>query len=179
MSGTWKTLAEKGKTQEVPVPFRVSGRKQAEHELFYHLPKTGRSPALFSALPYVAMHQGELFANPYPPGYSPRRAGFPETTPTLTAQLPSQSKPSLARVPSTSRGTDPSWVGAVGEQPPRSREKPEPAVQGQDFTLTRQPSTCKLRGLKCPLSGRVWQENEVKVPLLPNLSSTVVLEPLR
>lgn len=38
---------EKGKTQESPALFQVSGRKYAERKLFHHLPKTHKSPALF------------------------------------------------------------------------------------------------------------------------------------
>ena len=80
--GTLQTLAEKGKMQESPAPFQVSGRKHAEHELFYHLPKIRRSPALFSALfrMYLCIKGTvELFANIYPPPVSTEGDTQPDT----------------------------------------------------------------------------------------------------
>lgn len=53
--------------------------------------------------------------------------------PENTAAIPEQFLSHPCPAPSP-QGTDPSWVGAVGEQPPRSRENPEPALQGRDFS---------------------------------------------
>lgn len=103
---------------------------------------------------------------------SDRDTGFPESTPILEIQLQLPSNSLLARAPSISAEDVPVTGGGCGEQP-------ELALQGWYFSLRHQRSTCKLRGLKCSLSGRVWQENEVKVTLLPNLNSTVVLELLK
>lgn len=143
------------------------------------------SCSLFYSIPYVSLHQGEKMQTSIPLPWVQKEIlnqtcrlswdySHPENTAAITEQFLSRPCP-----PPSPWGTDPSWVGAVGEQPPCSREKPEPALQGWDFSLKHQPSTCKLRGLKCSLSGRVWQENEVKVTLLPNLNSTVVLELLK
>lgn len=62
-------------------------------------------------------------------------------------------------------------------------EKPQPALHRPElpgFPLKHQPGTRnKGRGWKCSSSGRVWQQSKAKVALLPNLSSTVVLELLK
>lgn len=72
--------------QELPAPFQVSGRKHAEHKLFYHLPKIQKSPALFSTLFHMYLcikGTEEFFANTYPPPMS--REG--DTQPDMQAFL--------------------------------------------------------------------------------------------
>lgn len=72
--------------QELPAPFQVSGRKHAEHKLFYHLPKIQKSPALFSTLFHMYLcikGTEEFFANTYPSPMS--RAG--DTQPDMQAFL--------------------------------------------------------------------------------------------
>jgi len=104
--GTWQTLAEKYKVQELSAPFQVSERKHAEHILLYHLPKIQKSPALFSTL--FCMHlcikgTEELFTNTHPtPSVRReilRQAGFPEITPILKIELQLQSNSSLVSAP--------------------------------------------------------------------------------
>lgn len=107
--GTLQTLAEKGKTQESPASFQVSGRKHAEHKLIHSLTKTQRSPALFSALFHMYLcingrQRSSLQTSAPPPceyrgRYSSRHAGFPEITPILKTQLQLQSNSSLIHAP--------------------------------------------------------------------------------
>lgn len=86
---------------------------------------------------------------------------FPGLLPSWKHSCNSRAIPLSAVPPPSLRGTDPSWVGAVGEQQPHSGEKPQPALPRPGlpgFPLKHQPS--KGGGWKCSLSGRVWQQSE-------------------
>lgn len=168
---------QKGKT---PAPLQDSGRKHTEHKLFYTASPKYLSLVLSFLLYSVCVYgTGEALRTPTPSwehrGRSCRRSrdySPPGNTAAITEQFPPRPCPP----PSPILG------GAVGEQPPHSWENPQPALQRPGlpgFPFKHQPSTCKGRGLKCSLSGRVWQQSKAKVTLLPNLNSTVGLELLK
>lgn len=136
-----------------------------------------------SSIPYVSMHGGPEKLCKHPsPSCSPLGHPHPDLQ-ALPRFLPSwKCSCNYRAVPlpplHLPEGQTPRGWGLWDS----SRKKPQPALQRPGypgFPLKHQPSTCKGRGCKCSLSGRVWQPSEVKVALLPNLNSTVVLELLK
>lgn len=153
----------------------------------YHLPKIPKSRALFSPLFHVDLRiEGRgSSANIHPPPVStegdphPDMQVFPRLLPSRKYSCNYRAVPLSAESPSISPRDRPVLGGGCGRAAAPQQGEAPAALQRPGFPLKHQPSTCKGRGLKCSLSGRVWQQSKVKVTLLPNLNSTVVLELLK
>lgn len=156
---------QKGK---MPAPRQDSGRKHAEHKVFYTSSPTYISLVLSFLLYSVCIYAWrarEALQTPIPllqhtGTSSPRLAGVAEIPPLLEMQLQLQS--SSSPTPPSPRGTDPSWLGAVGQQ---QEEAPAGSAKTRVSRFSPQTSAEHVQGerlqtfIKWPSLAAKWSES--------------------